>query len=249
MFASLPMYERPELTQGHAAYWSLIRANLAKMEIDAPENLSPDGVGTEFWSQPDLLFSQTCGYPYRTALHDKVTLIGTPDYGVPGCPPGYYRSCFVARRTDMRRDLPAFREAVFAYNEIGSQSGFVAAQAAAAEHGFRFLNRVKTGAHRHSAAAVVCGKADIACLDAVTWRIMQANDDIAKKLNVISITEPTPGLPYICARSIDARPLFQAVKQAISDLDQTHKDALMIKGIVELTHADYMNMNRDTALT
>lgn len=244
MLASLPMYERPELAEAHGEYWALIRSNLAKSGIDAPEKLSVDGLGITFWTDPELALSQTCGYPYRMCLHDKVALVGTPDYGVAGCPPGYYRSCFVVRREESRTDLAAFREACFAFNEIGSQSGFVAAQAEAVKHGFRFQNRIETGAHRISAIAVAKGDADIACLDTVTWRLMQNHDDAANDLKVLTMAEPTPGLPYICALSVDSAAVFSAVAHAINALPEKYQKALTIKGICPLKPRDYLALNR-----
>ncbi|WP_372990420.1 phosphate/phosphite/phosphonate ABC transporter substrate-binding protein [Sulfitobacter sp.] len=248
MFASLPMYDRPELTRAHGAYWALIRTSLEKRGIDAPKQLTPNGLGIAFWTDPTLVLSQTCGYPYRTSLKDKVTLVGTPDYGVTGCPPGYYRSCFVVRAGDARADLAAFGDARFAFNELGSQSGFVAAQTEAARYGFQLDNRVETGAHRRSAAAVANGQADIACLDAVTWRFIQMYDDVADQLDVLTMTSPTPGLPYICALSIDGAAVFSAVNEALSALPVEHKNALMIKRIVPLQPADYPSLDQEAGV-
>lgn len=249
MLASLPMYDRPELAEAHGAYWQLIRSNLLKSDIDAPDTLTVNGVGAAFWTDPDMVLSQTCGYPFRTALHDKVALVGTPDYGVAGCPPGYYRSCFVVRRDATRSDLAAYRTAVFAFNEAGSQSGFVAAQAEAAMHGFRFQNTLETGAHRISARAVAKGDADIACLDAVTWRLMQDHDDIADQLKVVALTDPTPGLPYICATSVDGTAVFRAVADAIDALPDRHRKSLGIKGIIPLQPRDYLDLNQAASST
>lgn len=244
MLASLAMYDRPELRAAHDHFWALIRANLIQSGIEAPQSLTVGGYGTGFWTDPGMVFSQTCGYPYRTILHDKVALVGTPDYAVQGCPPGYYRSCFVVRRDAAPQDISACRDACFAFNETGSQSGFVAAQSHVAAHGFQFQNLLETGAHRASAAAVASGRADIACLDAVTWRLMQRHDDVAAALTVLEMTTPTPGLPYICGLSVDKDAVFAAVAQAITDLPQPHQEALMIKGILPLGPDTYLDLNR-----
>lgn len=86
MFASLPMYQRDELNEAHDEYWYLISKKLGHNI-----HLTKTGDETDLWLDPNLLLSQTCGMPYRTYLHDKVTLVGTPDYGVNRCPPGRYR--------------------------------------------------------------------------------------------------------------------------------------------------------------
>ena len=79
------MYDRPELRDAHDRLWATIRGNLGY----GPESLSSPTDMASFWQSDDLLFGQTCGMPYRTFLHDRVQLVGTPDYGIEGCPPGY----------------------------------------------------------------------------------------------------------------------------------------------------------------
>ena len=105
--ASLPMYDRPETAAANDRYWQAIRTRLG----EGPETLTRTGELWEHWLAPDLVLSQTCGYPYRARLHGQVTLVGTPDYGLDGCPPGHYRSIFVARADDPRTDLRAFAAA------------------------------------------------------------------------------------------------------------------------------------------
>ena len=77
MIASLMMYARPELEAPHARYWQAIRAALAARGIAAPAALSNDAPEFEVWEDPALVLSQTCGMPYRTRLHGRVTLVGT----------------------------------------------------------------------------------------------------------------------------------------------------------------------------
>ena len=86
MIAALGMYDRPETAAANDALWALIRDGLRARGMDAPEVLTR-GAGAYWpaWESPDMLLSQTCGLPFRARLHEKVTLIGTPDYGVEGC--------------------------------------------------------------------------------------------------------------------------------------------------------------------
>ena len=120
MIANMMMYQRPQLADAHARYWALIRAELAKRGIDSPEELSQDAEEFFVWENPELVLSQTCGMPYRTWLHDKVQLVGTPDYGLEGCKAGYYRSPIVVRADDGRDTLIAFKDATFTYNQTFS---------------------------------------------------------------------------------------------------------------------------------
>lgn len=240
MIASLMMYARPELDAAHGRFWALIRAHLREAGIDSPAQLSQQAAEFDVWQDPQLVLSQTCGMPYRLWLHDQVTLVGTPDYGLDGCPPGYYRSPLVVRGDDHRKDLDDFRDGVFAYNQTFSQSGYGAPYWEAAKSGFWFARRLHTGAHLASAQAVAEGAADIAALDAISWRLMTAFEPFAAKLRVLCWTDPTPGLPLITAQGADAEATFHAVSRAIADLDAQDAAALGIRGLVKIPKADYL---------
>jgi hypothetical protein len=241
MIASLPMYDLPDCRQANDRYWAGIRDGLRGTGLAAPDAFTrgmPDFMA--HWLRPDLVLSQTCGYPFRAVLAGKVTLIGTPDFGLDGCPPGYYQSVFVVRRDDARDGLMAFKDAGFAYNEAMSQSGWAAPQTYAAGLGFRFRPAVQTGGHALSARAVLEGRADIAALDAMTWRLLQRNDASMAGLRVEGRTEPTPGLPYIAALGAKHRVVFDAVAGAIAGLDTADRETLGIRRILYIPAAAYL---------
>ena len=147
MIASLGMYDRAETAGANDRLWALIRDALRDAGEAAPASLTRAAAAYwQAWQSPDLCFSQTCGFPFRARLHGEVTLIGTPDYGVDGCAPGFYNSVYVARATD-KRDLADFDGACLAYNEAMSQSGWAAPQNHAATLGLHFAPGLATGAH------------------------------------------------------------------------------------------------------
>lgn len=240
MIANLMMYARPQLATAHAQYWALIRKNLADAGMDSPETLSQDAEEFYVWKHPELVLSQTCGMPYRTLLHDKVQLVGTPDYGLADCPAGYYRSAIVVRADDPRTQIAAFKDAVFAFNQTISQSGYAAPFFHLKQCGFWFENRLQTNQHVGSARAVATGGADIAAIDAVTWRNIEKYESFASDLRVLDWTKPTPGLPFITALGNDAGLVLRAVRAAIAALDDDNKALLGIKGIVAIPKADYL---------
>lgn len=239
MIASLMMYARPEIDAALTRYWALIRQALDARGIPAPAELSNDTEEFAVWTAPDLVLSQTCGMPYRLWLHDKVTLVGTPDFGITGCPPGYYCSAIVVRADDSRQTLADFADARFTYNQTFSQSGFAAIHAVARAQGFWFKNRSQSHGHVKSARAVAQGRADIAALDAVTWRLIQQHDDFAPALRVLAWTPPTPGLPYIAAKGVEGPKVFDAVAESISRLTDADRVALGLQGIVAIPKAAY----------
>ena len=236
MIASLPMYDRAETHAAQQDLWVAVRDRLGPGL--PPRLIVPDDPMTH-WLAPDLALSQTCGFPYRTRLHGRVALIGTPDYGLPDCPPGYYRSILI-QRTDDRRDDPAVWASLrWAVNATDSQSGWAAPVTHLAERGLRMGPILLTGGHRASAAAVAEGRADIAALDAQTWRMMRRWDD-TRGLREVAHTTPTPGLPFIAARGTDAAALRQALADAIASLTPADRTALDLIGLTAIPAADYL---------
>ena len=240
MIASLAMYDRPETRAATDRFWDLIREHLRQSGIDAPDALERDHPFWEVWQDPDLLLSQTCGRPYRLKLHGKVQLVGTPDYGLQDCPPGYYRSPIVVRARDPRLRLEDFKTARFAFNEILSQSGWAAPQTHAAAQGFQFENTWESGGHVNSARAVAEGMADIASLDAMTWELIKRYDDFSLELRVLEWTEPTPGLPFITSLNIDRHKVHDAISAAIAALDLADRRTLRLKGLVDIPADAYL---------
>ena len=236
LIASLPMYDRPEVQAANDRLWSGIREHLGT----GPGMLLRSDNLWDQWLSPDLLLSQTCGYPYRARLHGKVTLVGTPVYRLPGCPPGHYQSIFVARTDDPRETPADFAKARFAYNEDLSQSGWAAPQNFAISQGFTFANPVQSGGHLFSAKMVAEGQADCASLDALSWKMIQRYEPFAGSLKVIGRTKPTPVLPYITALDRNPDPIFAAIEVAIAGLDATDRDALSLYGIVRIPAEEYL---------
>ncbi len=239
MIATLPMYDWPEVREATDRYWAAIRDGLAARGIAAPGALHR-GDRWNDWLAPDLILSQTCGLPYRTQLHGKVTLVGTPDFGLPGLPAGHYCSVLVTR-ADETGDWTRFADRRLAINGTDSQSGFAAPQNHAAARGLRFDTWVVTGAHVASAQAVADGRADIAAIDAVTWRLITTHRRaLAATLRVAERTDPTPGLPYIAALGSDAEALFAAAGEAIARLAPADRAALGLTGMVRIPASAYL---------
>lgn len=222
------MYDRPETAAAHDRLWSLIRAGLG----DGPRRLSRahDSDLWRLWEHPDLLIGVSCGLPLRTRLRGRVALVGSLVNDLPGCPRGHYFSRFVIPADAAPRPLADYAAARFAYNQAHSQSGWAAAQTHAAARGFRFENAVETGAHRESARALAEGRADIACIDAVSWALICEHDAFAAGLQVIGDTEPTPGEPVLTAPGNDTGALAAAISAAIGALAPEDRATLHLAG-------------------
>ena len=241
--ASLPMYMVPETVEDNNAFWELIRRNLEAEGLDPPHSL-----GTQEFNNPshpldELYFSQICGLPYRLHLAEHVTLIGTPDYGVFGCRPGYSRSAFVSRHDDKRRRFREFDGAILAYNSEVSQSGHAVAMTLARDEKIEFGGMVQSGSHHRSIQLVAAGQADIAAIDAVSLELFSRVQSCPNldQLRVVAWSRPSPGLPYVTHKRADPEPYRRAVKSAIAALSIEQQYRLRLFDLVEISPAAYLN--------
>ena len=239
--AFLPMYDVSGTRPAAEALWSALRDALRAEGIAAPDTIDRSPSRLDGWSRRDLVLGQTCGLPYISTLADRVTLLGAPDYAVEACPPGFYRSALVVRADDRRTDVGAFFGSTFALNGFDSQSGYAAALshiAPWAKDGRFFGRAVKTASHKASMEAVGAGAADMASIDAVTWRMSIGREAVTDRLRVLALTEPTPGLPFIARAGAPLEASRRAIERALSDLP-TAADAFGIVGFVRFERADY----------
>ncbi|MFQ3355735.1 MAG: ABC-type phosphate/phosphonate transport system substrate-binding protein [Paracoccaceae bacterium] len=243
MIASLQMYSRPEINEVVLRFWSEIRVNLLEVGIEAPIKLTQDAQEMDVWTDPNLVFSQTCGMPYRKFLHGKVNIVGTPVYDLKNCSPGYYRSCFLVRKTDRGNNLSEFVNKKFAFNDENSQSGFAGPLSHARAKGLSFSNKIQSYSHLMSAQMVALGKADFTAIDAVTWKLIECFDDFSSDLRVLEWTKPeTPGLPFITSANINPNKVFTAVEKAIYRLSESDLNRMNLKGILKIPTQHYLDI-------
>jgi ABC-type phosphate/phosphonate transport system substrate-binding protein len=258
LIAILPMYDFPWTAAANDALWASISARLAKAGVQAPPGLIRDGDLAELWRNPGLVFGQTCGYPYVTALKKTVTLIAAPEYSSPGCEGASHRSFIVRRAADSRRALGEFRGAMAALNAHDSNTGmnlFRASIAPIAGGKTFFSAIVVTGSHEASAAAVAEGEADLASIDCVSFALLErGRPELIDRLAIVAESPLSPCLPFIASASLPA-PRIGAVREALfealADPDLAEARATLgLTGarIVAPAHYDrVMEIERDAA--
>ncbi|MBU4528264.1 MAG: PhnD/SsuA/transferrin family substrate-binding protein [Hoeflea sp.] len=240
--ASLPMYDWPEIRHATDALWAGIRGNLCKRGIAAPAALDRSADPEPLWTEPGLILSQTCGYPYATRLTGKVALVGTPAHAATGASPGHYFSVLIARKRDAPVRLDDLAGLRFAFNMVHSQSGFAAPVRLLAAGGHASLPPpLQTGAHRASIRAVAEGEADWAAIDAVTWELAKRHEPLARDLVVFARTPETPALPLITSlrQTNNGDAISGAVEAAIDELEPDIREAALLTGLVRFKPEDY----------
>lgn len=235
VIASLPMYDWPEVRDATDAWWKGIARRLG---TDIPLTRQPDHAA--LWASRDLLFSQTCGYPFTHALAGRLALVATPHYAADGCEGPYYRSIIFARRAIPLHDL---RGATAAVNDSDSMSGMLALKlvfAPLARQGRFFGRTVWTGGHVHSLMAVRDGRADVCAVDAVCVGLSRRHrPELMDGLVEIARSPLAPGLPYVTVAG-DVLHLRAALAAALADPDLADvRDRLLLAGHSVLDTQDY----------
>lgn len=247
--AALPMYNvTPALAADWRALLAHVREHLAdwlRARGDTLDIVDPGPDLTAFWLRDDVLLSQTCGYPLVHALANRVRLVGAPDFDVPGCENGSYRSVIVAGGHVAAQSIEGCRGLRAAYNDDDSNSGmnlFRHAIAPFAHDGRFFASVTKTGAHLASLRALVEQRADVAAIDCVTFAFAQSHlPELTAGMRVLDMTASAGALPFIASMhippdSIDT--IFHALADAL-DRDPALARRLRLRGLVRRSEADY----------
>jgi len=243
---ALPMYNvSPRLQQGYETL-------LAVLIDEAGVRATPDHPVSliDFWRRPDLMVSQTCGYPYVTQLRGQVQLLATPAYDFPGCDDCDYSSVIVTRAGSGIASLEQARGRVAAINDAHSNSGMNALRHAVAPFagGGEFFGAIQwSGSHAASLALVASGDADIAAIDCVTYGyIAQEYPERLRAISVLDYSASAPGLPFIAGGQVPAD-LVERLRAALlwpSARLRSAMDVLRIKGFDYLDDAAYDRITR-----
>jgi ABC-type phosphate/phosphonate transport system substrate-binding protein len=199
--ASLPMYNLPEMRQVNAAFWTALRGLVAEQGVEAPDALVferppvPDRIG------PEILFSQTCGYPLETLFRGQAIQLGTPCYDAAGCEGATHCGVFVVHADSRARDLRDLAGSVFLLNSRHSNSGMNLPRRALAEiaGGKVFFGQViETGSQPGNLDRIARGEGDVTAVDCVTYAFWSKyRRDTAARTTILARTPPSPAIPFV----------------------------------------------------
>ena len=247
MRAALTMYDLPELKHQTDALWSALADAFRDQGVEnVPPMLERPANLLALWTAPDLLLSQTCGYPLTHVLAGKVHVVATPCYDAFGCTGANYSSVVVTREGGPD-SVDALRDTKAAFNSHDSQSGYAALRAWVAPHarnGRFFASTIETGGHAASLTAVRDGAADVCAADAVTFALLKRyRPGDVEGLAIIDTTPCAPGLPLVTALGTDDI-MIARMREALTsvamrpDLAET-RSALLLRGFEFLPAENY----------
>jgi ABC-type phosphate/phosphonate transport system substrate-binding protein len=240
--AALPMYN---VTPALAAAWREWLNDVLRIARPACRIVEPDEELHGFWRRPNVLLSQTCGYPLMHGLHEHMQVIATPHFDAPGCEGADYSSVLVTRAQAPFDSLAACRGARAAYNQDDSNSGMNVFRHAVAplarDHAF-FSAILRTGSHLGSLRAVADNRADLAAIDCVTFAfVCDELPELAQQVRQIGVTAASPGLPLIASRLVPAATV-ETLRAALNEVQLAQPERarrLRLKGFSVLPLTDY----------
>ena len=200
------MYNLPEMREVNARFWEALRGLLVEAGLaDAPDNLTVDRRPVPDRLEPDLLFSQTCGYPLETVFKGQAIRLGTPVYDAPGCEGPTHRAFFVVPAASPARSLSDLKGGAYLLNSPVSNSGMnLPRRALAGLAGGRpfFREAIETGGHPASLDRLLSGEGDVASIDCVTYAFWRRyRPAAAERVRVIGETPPSPAIPFVTSVS------------------------------------------------
>ena len=251
MLANFAMYDFPEVRAATDAWWRGIAAALQRTGIPAvPESLTRDA-DIDVLHSPELLLTQTCGYPLTHALAGIVSLVATPAYSADGCNGVDYCSFILVSQDNPAAGLEDLRGSVCTFNGPNSQSGYNSLRAAVAPiaGGDEFFSRViESGGHPVSIELVATGQAGVCAVDCVTHALIaKCQPNALAGTRVIGATEAAPGLPYVTRAGVDKefmRRLRDGLQAAFADPRLADaRDTLLLTDLYVLGYAAYQRID------
>lgn len=170
---------------------------------------------------------------------DTMAVVGTFDYAVPDSGNGTYRSLIVTGTDRSLDELRSDPQTLAAVNDYASLSGWISFQHVWGGQPQSFV----TGAHIESVRALGEGRAQVACIDAVSWNLFEEFEPTAvARLRVIGQGPRIPCLPIMTPlHHADKVPQLRAAFAAMAS-DPALADArraLRIRDFLPRDMADY----------
>ena len=240
-YAELLMYVAPApIEQANQQWIARILDHLGMGRLDAA-HLDLHSL----WLAPELLLTQTCGYPLMTQLRGQVRVIGRPRYELPHSSQGEHCSLLLTRDDNARFTLSDFYNSRGVINGHDSNSGMnlLRERLAPLQRDGRFFASVAiSGAHRESLRWLREDRADLAAIDSVTYDYLArfAPQEVAG-LRIVSRSAPSPTLPYIGPLGLSDEQVIQlrqAMNQALQDLPQV-AETLGLQAVLPASEDDY----------
>lgn len=226
LVADLPWYDHPPCSGALDAFWAALRDVLSAAGVeDLPETLARGRQPRLLWSEPGLILSQCCGPDLDSDAGRDLEVIARPAFADLDCGPGDYFSHIVGR-------LPMDCPPRLVVNATTSRSGCGALLEWLAVRGIEPGPMVVSGAHGASIDQLRRGEADLAAIDAHSWRWLDTAG-----LRRIGRSAAAPAPPWVCHG--DCPVPVALTRRALEHAVATRGADIGIVGFVDADRAHY----------
>ncbi|MFM1761903.1 MAG: hypothetical protein RL478_1513 [Actinomycetota bacterium] len=247
------MYDIAEVHASTMQIVEALAAALCAIGLDAHADV-PIALGhadlLRYWSSDGMLLSQSCGLPFIEDLHDVVDIVGTPLWTDISDDRGRYQTVIVVRESLAVTSIDKAQGLRPVINNSRSLSGWCSLGVALANGAGGVQGAkpsvhpyVESGGHAASLQMLQNGEADIASIDAATFRLLSSHRPaLTSNLRVIGQGPLVPATPFIVSKSCGATAdeVFQVVDEEFRrPALRGAMDHIGISGFVRLTNSDY----------
>lgn len=250
--ASMPMYDMPEVRVALDSLWEGLAGHLKRAGLsEIPDRIQHGRNLADLWDDPDLCFSQCCGYDIVGRYAGTLRPVATPHYGAPECKGCDYASNVVAAEDCEANDVLEMFGAVCVVNGLESHSGANALKALVAPRNRdgRFFSETKiSGSHAASLEMIRRGEAEVAAIDCVTYALLESYRPAALAgIRKLGRTYRAPAVPYVTRWDGDddrVKRLRAALFNAFTDPHlTTTRQALYLKNVEALPASAYRRIS------
>ena len=243
--AALPLYDWPELREATDGFWSILAQRLEAAGLSAPVELTRDQDPAILWDSPGLLISQSCGLRHVDGAARGTRIICAPVYEVEGCGAGRMSAVILGRR-DGPADLAALQGARYAVE--GPDSRFARAALLDAIGAPALGETVWAPTPREALIALADGRAEAACLDALSWALARLHEPAAAGLVPLAWTDAVAAPPFVTSALTEtgdrARIRAALVETLLDPRSEPLRQALGFARVVALGDPDYDPLRR-----
>lgn len=247
--ASLPLYALPENEAARSAFWRAVRTEVERQGITGmPGDLDLERPTVPKRIDPEMRFSQVCGYPLQKMFRGQATILGAPIYDDEHCDGPTHTGAFVVHRDAPYRTLEDLRGCRFGAIARHSNSAMNLPRRAIAEiaGGDRFFGSIADGSPAQSGNLVKVAekRIDATCVDNMTFSFFaQSRPEVARSLRILAVTPPSPSIPYVTSRATDAE-TTEAMRRALRSVGTAPewaevRAAMLLKDIVDIDDGAY----------
>ena len=241
--AALPWYRFPETQPILDSIWKDVVSELRVAGVEhAPEFLDHTTAHRAFLSKPSLVLSQCCGPDLFQDDAVNMVPFAAPVISAYQVEPGYYFSHIVTGKSGVTSQSGVTGESAehicprVVINSRTSHSGCTAVKLWLDAHGIEEYTIYESGSHHNSVRELQAGRADIAAIDALSWRFLNTNG-----LEILDNSEPALAPPFIagCNSTIP----IDLMRPMLDSAFNRHGKSLGITGLVPITKSDYRRLS------